>query len=71
MTIPLLNSNTRQQRAPIVIDVKDNDEMFMRNQNRSSKAWQKLEKINKGGFIAPFICALAVRLTHIALNRHK
>ncbi|KAF9525541.1 hypothetical protein CPB83DRAFT_771916 [Crepidotus variabilis] len=30
------------------IVVNDTDEMFMKNRNRSSKTWQKLEKINKG-----------------------
>ncbi len=30
-----------------MIVVEDTDEMFMRNRNRSSKTWQKLEKINK------------------------
>lgn len=31
-----------------VIEVKDTDEMFMRNRNRTSKTWQRLAEINKG-----------------------
>lgn len=32
-----------------VIEVEDTDEMFMRNRNRTSKTWQRLAEINKGG----------------------
>ena len=30
--------------------VEDTDEMFMRNRNRSSKTWQKLEQLDRSEF---------------------
>lgn len=55
------NSNQRARpsprpvkaRAPSRVDstpihVRDNDEMFMRNQNRTSQQWKKLEELDKG-----------------------
>ena len=44
-TVPLSSQNAGAQR---VIVVQDTDEMFMRNRNRSSRTWQKLEQMNKG-----------------------
>ncbi len=43
-TIPLSSPNGAAKR---VIMVEDTDEMFMRNRNRSSKTWQKLEKLDR------------------------
>ena len=48
--------SSSSSRIPLSSQVDDEDDMFLKNRNRSMKTWKKLEEFNKG---VMFFCVIS------------